>query len=196
VKAKIHPLADVQTHQIGNGTTIWQFTVVLKDAKIGEHCNINALTLIESDVVIGNNVTVKSGVQIWDGLRIEDNVFIGPNVTFTNDFTPRSKTMPVEFLKTNIKHHASIGANATIIGGVTIGEYAMIGAGSVVTKNVPAYALVYGNPAKQKGWVDKGGNKVQEQPNQGAQMKYDDLTEQNRTAVNDVFYALPLRGAA
>ena len=179
VKSKIHPLADVQTDQIGEATTIWQFSVVLKDAKIGENCNINALTLIENDVVIGNNVTVKSGVQIWDGLRIKDNVFIGPNVTFTNDFTPRSKERPAEFLKTTIKHHASIGANATIIGGITIGEYAMIGAGAVVTKDVPPYALVYGNPAKQHGWVNEAGIKVQEKPNQSDDMQHNKLTEQN-----------------
>lgn len=166
----IHPLADVQSTQIGKGTTIWQFSVIFKDAKIGENCNINALTLIENDVIIGANVTVKSGVQIWDGLRVEDNVFIGPNVTFTNDRTPRSKQRPTEFLKTTIKHHASIGANATIIGGITIGEYAMIGAGSVVTKDVPPFALVYGNPAKQQGWVNRAGNQVQEQPYEGDAM--------------------------
>lgn len=157
---KVHPLADVQTDQIGEGTIIWQFSVVLKQAQIGANCNINALTLIENDVVIGDNVTVKSGVQIWDGLCIEDNVFIGPNVTFTNDFTPRSKQRPAEFLKTTVKHHASIGANATIIGGVSIGEYSLIGAGSVVTKDVPARALVYGNPAKQNGWVCECGTKL------------------------------------
>lgn len=157
---KIHPLADVQTQTIGEGTAIWQFSVVLKHAKIGQNCNINALTLIENDVVLGDNVTVKSGVQIWDGLRIGDDVFIGPNVTFTNDFTPRSKQRPTEFLKTALEHNASIGANATIIGGVTIGAYSMIGAGSVVTKDVPPYALVYGNPVKQYGYVCECGTKL------------------------------------
>ena len=157
---KIHPLADVQTSQIGVGTTIWQFSVVLAGAKIGANCNVNALTLIENDVVIGDNVTVKSGVQLWDGLRIADNVFIGPNVTFTNDFTPRSKQRPSEFLKTIIDHHASIGANATIVGGTTIGAYALIGAGSVVTKDVPTYGLVYGNPAKLQGYVCECGTKL------------------------------------
>jgi len=157
---KIHPLSDVQSKHIGNGTTIWQFSVVLSGAKIGSNCNINALTLIENDVVIGDNVTVKSGVQVWDGLRIEDDVFIGPNVTFTNDFTPRSKQRPAKFLQTTVKHNASIGANATIVGGITISAYAMIGAGSVVTKDVPAYGLVYGNPAKLQGYVCVCGTKL------------------------------------
>jgi len=156
----IHPLADVQSKHIGEGTNIWQFCVVLPQAVIGKNCNINALTLIENDVNIGDNVTIKSGVQVWDGLRIADNVFIGPNVTFTNDFLPRSKVRPVKFLETHIEQHASIGANATVVGGVTIGKYAMVGAGSVVTRNVPAYALVYGNPARLKGYVCLCGKKV------------------------------------
>jgi acetyltransferase-like isoleucine patch superfamily enzyme len=155
----IHKLADIQSENIGKDTNIWQFCVVLKNAKIGNNCNINAQVLIENDVIIGNNVTVKSGVQIWDGITLEDNVFIGPNVTFTNDFLPRSKQYPKEFLKTTIKEFASIGANSTIIGGVTIGEYAMIGASSVVTKDVKAQELWYGNPAIHKGYVCKCGQK-------------------------------------
>ena len=158
----VHSLADVQTQKIGDGTAIWQFCVVLADAVIGKNCNINALTLIENDVIIGDNVTVKSGVQIWDGLRIEDNVFIGPNVTFTNDFTPRSKVHPIEFLKTIVQAHASIGANATIVAGVTIGSYALIGAGSVVTKDVIDYGLYYGNPAKLRGYVCRCATKLQD----------------------------------
>lgn len=144
----IHPLADVQSEHIGEGTTIWQFCVILKGAKIGMNCNINALTLIENDVVIGNNVTVKSGVQLWDGLRIEDNVFIGPNATFTNDLMPRSKVYPEHFSVVTLKRGSSIGANVTLLPGVTIGVEAMVGAGSVVTKDVPDYAVVVGNPAK------------------------------------------------
>lgn len=159
---RLHPLADVQTQNIGAGTTIWQFSVVLPGAQIGKNCNVNALTLIENDVIIRDNVTVKSGVQLWDGLRVADNVFIGPNVTFTNDPSPRSKRRPEKFLQTCIEHNASIGANATILGGITIGAYAMIGAGSVVTKDVPEYALVYGSPAKQHGFVCECGAKLSE----------------------------------
>tara|TARA_B110001469_G_C9482204_1_gene241726 strand:+ start:133 stop:702 length:570 start_codon:yes stop_codon:yes gene_type:complete len=160
IDVEIHALADVQSVHIGSGTTIWQFCVVLSGAKIGQNCNINASTFIENDVVLGDNVTVKSGVQIWDGLRIKDNVFIGPNVTFTNDFSPRSKRRPRVFLSTTIENFASVGANSTIIGGVTIGKFAMIGAGSLVTKDVPDYGLVYGNPAKLKGYVCACGSKL------------------------------------
>ena len=158
----IHKLADVQSQNIGENTNIWQFCVVLKNAQIGSNCNINAGVLIENDVIIGDNVTIKSGVQIWDGITLEDNVFIGPNVTFTNDFLPRSKQYPKEFLKTTIKKSTSIGANSTVVGGVTIGEYAMIGAGSVVTKDVGIQELWFGNPAKFKGYVCKCGQKCDE----------------------------------
>lgn len=145
----IHRLADVQSEHIGEGTTIWQFCVVLKHARIGKDCNINCQVFIENDVTIGDRVTIKSGVQIWNGITIEDDVFIGPNVTFTNDLMPRSKQYPESFLKTIIKKGASIGANATILPGITIGEKAMIGAGSVVTKNIPANTVWAGNPARQ-----------------------------------------------
>ena len=157
---QVHPSSDVQTKNIGKGTTIWQFCVILPEAFIGQNCNINAMVLIENDVVIGDNVTIKSGVQLWDGLRIEDNVFVGPNVTFTNDFSPRSKKKPGEFLKTVIGLGASLGANATIIGDVFIDSYAMVGAGSVVTRNIGKQELWYGNPAKHKGYVCKCGNKT------------------------------------
>lgn len=155
----IHKLADVQTSTIGADTKIWQFCVILQGAKIGNNCNINSNVFIENAVTIGNNVTIKSGVQIWDGITIEDNVFIGPNVTFTNDFLPRSKQYPSTFLKTILEKGSSIGANSTIIGGLKIGKYAMVGAGSVVTKNIKSQELWYGNPAKFKGYVCKCGQK-------------------------------------
>jgi len=153
----IHKLADVQAKNIGNGTKIWQFVVILPSVNIGKNCNICSHCFIENDVLIGNNVTIKNGVQIWNGIVIKDDVFIGPNVTFTNDLRPRSKVYPPEFTKTYVKKWASIGANATIVCGVTIGKWAMIGAGAVVTKNVPDYALVYGVPAKVKGYVCECG---------------------------------------
>ena len=153
----IHPLSEVQTTEIGENTRIWQFCVVLKGAKIGKCCNICMNVFIEDDVLIGDNVTIKSGVQLWNGVRIEDDVFIGPNVTFTNDMVPRSKQYPASFLMTLIKCGASIGANSVVIAGHTIGEYALVGAGSVVTKDIPAYTVWYGNPAKKRGYITKSG---------------------------------------
>ncbi len=156
----IHPLADVKSIKIGNNTKIWQFAVILENAVIGDDCNINCHTFIENDILIGNRVTVKSGVYLWDGIRVEDDVFIGPNVTFANDAFPRSKQYPDAFQETILKKGCSIGANATILGGTTIGEYALIGAGSVVTKNVLPHSLVVGNPAKQIAWVNANGEKL------------------------------------
>ncbi|MGY3024523.1 UDP-2-acetamido-3-amino-2,3-dideoxy-glucuronate N-acetyltransferase [Pseudomonas lurida] len=152
---KIHALADVKSEHIGADTRIWQFSVVFEGATIGSNCNICAHTLIESDVVIGNNVTIKSGVFLWAGTRIEDNVFLGPNATFTNDPMPRSKIYPEAFAGITIMEGASIGANVTLLPGVTIGRYAMVGAGAVVTKDVPDRAVVIGNPAKIIRYVDK-----------------------------------------
>jgi acetyltransferase-like isoleucine patch superfamily enzyme len=145
---KIHALSDVQSKTIGEHTTVWQFCVVLPNAQIGSNTNICAQCFIENNVKIGNNVTIKSGVYLWDGIEIEDNVFIGPNVTFTNDKYPRSKQYPEVFLKTKIQKGASIGAGSVILGGVTIGENAMVGAGSLVTKDIPGGQLWMGNPAK------------------------------------------------
>jgi UDP-2-acetamido-3-amino-2,3-dideoxy-glucuronate N-acetyltransferase len=142
-----HPLSDVQTEHIGIDTRIWQFCVVLKDARIGDGCNICSHCFIENDVRIGNNVTIKCGVYLWDGITIEDNVQIGPNVTFTNDKYPRAK-QPFKLQQTRIMKNASIGAASVIMGGVIIGENAMIGAGSLVTKDVPANELWFGRPAK------------------------------------------------
>lgn len=142
----IHKLADCQA-SIPDSTRVWQFCVIMPDAKIGENCNICSHCLIENDVVIGDNVTIKCGVYLWDGMRIEDNVCIGANVTFTNDKYPRSK-QPFNLLPITIKKGASVGAGAVVLGGVTIGEKAMIGVGSVVTHDIPAGELWYGNPAR------------------------------------------------
>lgn len=142
----IHHLADVQIH-IPVSTNVWQFVVILKGALVGENCNICSHCFIENEVVIGNNVTLKNGVCLWKGITIEDNVQIGPNVTFTNDKYPRAK-QEFELQRILIKSGASVGAGSVVLGGVTIGQNSMIGAGSLVTKDVPANELWYGNPAK------------------------------------------------
>jgi UDP-2-acetamido-3-amino-2,3-dideoxy-glucuronate N-acetyltransferase len=143
----IHALADVRSTAIGTGTRVWQFVVVLSGAKIGQDCNICSHCLIENDVVVGDRVTVKSGVQLWDGLRVGDDVFIGPNVTFTNDKHPKSGNVDFKLLATRIESGASIGGGATLLPGVLIGAGATVGAGAVVTKDVPPGATVVGNPA-------------------------------------------------
>lgn len=143
-----HPSSEVLTSKVGSRTNVWQFVVILSGAKIGADCNICSHCLIENDVVVGDRVTVKSGVQLWDGIRLEDDVFIGPNVTFTNDPFPRSKQYPAAFPVTTVKAGASIGGGAVILPGITIGRHAMVGAGSVVTKDVPDGAVVVGNPAR------------------------------------------------
>ena len=151
----IHALSDVQTQNIGDRTRIWQFCVVLSGAQIGSDCNINAQVFIENDVLIGNHVTIKSGVQLWDGIELEDNVMIGANTTFTNDLYPRAKNKEWKLLTTRICKGASIGAGSVILPGLTIGSHAMIGAGSVVTKNIPKNTLWIGNPAQMKGYITK-----------------------------------------
>jgi len=144
----IHPKALCETKNIGENTRIWAFTHLLPGSKIGANCNICDFVFIEDGVVIGNNVTVKSGVHLWSGLQVEDDVFIGPNATFTNDIFPRSKVYHEKPMATLIKKGASIGANATILPGITIGENAMIGAGTVVVSDVPKGCTVVGNPGK------------------------------------------------
>lgn len=148
---KIHPLADCQSNNIGAGTHVWQFSIVLAGASIGADCNINSHCFIENDVIVGDNVTVKCGNYLWDGLRVEDDVFIGPNVTFTNDKYPRSKVRPEGgFMPTILKRGCSIGGGSVICPGITIGEGALIGAGAVVTKDVKAGEVVYGVPAHSR----------------------------------------------
>jgi len=143
----LHPLSDCQSSNVHETTKIWQFVVVLPGAVIGKECNICAHCFIENDVIIGNSVTIKSGVYLWDGITIEDNVQIGPNVTFTNDKYPRAK-QKFDLQRIIIQERASIGAASTILGGVSIGKNSMVGAGSVVTKNVPDNELWFGSPAK------------------------------------------------
>lgn len=159
---RIHPLAQVAATEIGEDTAIWQFAIVLAGARIGRNCNINCHTFIEQDVVIGDNVTVKSGVYLWNGVRVGDDVFIGPNATFVNDLYPRSKQYPAGFHSATLDDGASIGANVTLVGGIRIGAHALIGAGSVVLADVPAHALMVGNPARQIGWVDAHGQRLRE----------------------------------
>jgi UDP-2-acetamido-3-amino-2,3-dideoxy-glucuronate N-acetyltransferase len=158
----IHPLADVNSSFIGENTRIWQYAIVLEGAVIGADCNINCHTLIESQVTIGNNVTIKPGVYVWDGITIEDGVMIGPNVTFTNDKYPKSKNKNFKKEYTKIKSGASIGAAATILGGITVGKHSMIGAGTLILKDVPDRALVAGCPAKIIGWMNEDGSKMKE----------------------------------
>jgi len=143
----VHPLADVLSSRIGAGTKLWQFVVVLPNAVIGAGCNICSHCFIENDVIVGDRVTIKSGVQLWDGLRVGDDVLIGPNVSFTNDKYPRSRNPEFRPQQTVIKNGASLGAGAVILPGITIGQHAMIAAGAVVTKDVPEGKLVKGNPA-------------------------------------------------
>jgi acetyltransferase-like isoleucine patch superfamily enzyme len=157
----VHPLALCESSDIGKDTHIWAFSHIMKDVKIGSECNFGDHSFVESNVIIGNRVTVKNGVAIWHGVTIEDDVFLGPNCVLTNDLFPRSKIYHSEDIPTVIKRGASIGANATIICGITIGEYAMIGAGSVVNKSVLPFSLVAGVPAKVIGYVGKDGRKLE-----------------------------------
>jgi acetyltransferase-like isoleucine patch superfamily enzyme len=150
----VHKLADVGSDAIGDGTRIWQYVVVLPGARIGANCNICAHVFIENDVVVGDRVTIKCGVQLWDGLRVGNDVFIGPNATFTNDRFPRSKKYLAKYLETTIEDGASVGAGAVILPGLTIGQGALVGAGATITRSVPPRAIVVGNPARIIGYSD------------------------------------------
>ncbi|MCB0280369.1 MAG: N-acetyltransferase [Calditrichaeota bacterium] len=147
--------------EIGDGTKIWHFSHIMSGAKIGENCNIGQNVVISPDVILGKQVKIQNNVSIYTGVICEDDVFLGPSMVFTNVINPRSHiNRRNEYSRTLVKRGASIGANATIVCGITIGEYAFIGAGAVVTKDVPAYALIYGNPAKQMGWMSEAGVKL------------------------------------
>lgn len=155
-----HPHALVDTRAVGPGTRIWAFTHVMEGARLGKNCNVGEQCYIESGVVVGDDVVIKNGVALWEGVSIEDRVFLGPNCVFTNDSRPRSKVFrsPVTTL---VREGASIGANATIVCGVEIGSYALVGAGAVVTRSVPDFALVVGNPARIRAYVCRCGNKLE-----------------------------------
>lgn len=159
---RIHEKALVeQGAVIGARTRVWAFAHILPGARIGADCNICDQVFIENDVVIGDRVTIKCGVQVWDGVTIGDDCFLGPNATLTNDRTPRSKVYPEAFCRTTIQCGASIGANATLLSGILIGRWAMIGAGAVVTRNVPDFALVIGNPGRVRGFVCRCARKLE-----------------------------------
>jgi acetyltransferase-like isoleucine patch superfamily enzyme len=168
----IHPLASVQSNNIGENTMIWQYAIILNGAKIGKNCNINCHTFIENDVIIGDEVTIKAGVYLWDGVRLGNKVFIVPNVSFTNDKYPRSKQYPSQFQITSIEEGVSIGAAAIIMGGITIGAYAIIAAGALVNKSVPGRALMMGSPAIIKGWMNEDGTKMRQTGDNTFEDKY------------------------
>jgi UDP-2-acetamido-3-amino-2,3-dideoxy-glucuronate N-acetyltransferase len=158
---KAHPTSQVDSEQVGVGTVIWQNVVVLRGAIVGANCNLNCNTFVEGGARLGDRVTLKCGVYLWDGVTLEDDVFVGPNATFTNDLRPRSQQhRPI--VPTLVRKGASIGANASILCGTTVGRHAMVGMGAVVTKDVPAHALVRGVPATVVGWVDESGESLQQ----------------------------------
>lgn len=160
----IHERALVETADVGAGTRIWAFVHVLRGARIGRNCNIGDHSFIESDVRVGDNVTIKNGVAIWQHVHIADNVFIGPNVVLTNDRFPRSRDPQWRAEETWVEEGVTIGANATIVCGIRLGRRCLVGAGSVVTRDVPPHALVVGNPARQRGWVCHCGQPLAPSP--------------------------------
>jgi len=167
----IHESAYVEDAEIGDGTNIWHFVHVRKNARIGRNCNIGKGVYIDTEVEIGDNCKIQNFATVYQGVKIGNDVFVGPHVCFTNDLCPRSVIWDEERLvKTIVKNGASVGANSTIIAGITIGKYAMIGAGSVVTKNVPDYGLVFGNPAELKGFVCKCGTKLDKETESGGKI--------------------------
>jgi UDP-2-acetamido-3-amino-2,3-dideoxy-glucuronate N-acetyltransferase len=166
----LHPTALVESKQIGAGTRVWAFVHVMAGAVVGEDCQLGDHVFVEGGAIVGNRVTIKNMVMLWDGVTLEDDVFVGPNAVFTNDRRPRSPRGDAAHQRyqdrswmspTNVQQGASIGANATILSGITIGRYALVGAGTVVTKDVPPYGLVVGNPARQVGWVSESGTALE-----------------------------------
>lgn len=191
-----HPQALVETENIGKNTRVWAFAHVLPGAVIGEDCNLCDQTFVENDVVMGNRVTIKCGVQLWDGITLEDDVFVGPNATFTNDPFPRSKQYPEAYKRTIIRKGASIGANATILPGLTVGQYALVGAGAVVTKDVPPFAIVVGNPAQISGYVQSDGkNRLADNKQNDRKVKSADLPEVKGVRLINLPIVADLRGS-
>ena len=192
----VHPQALVETENIGKNTRVWAFAHVLPGAVIGEDCNLCDQTFVENDVVMGNRVTIKCGVQLWDGITLEDDVFVGPNATFTNDPFPRSKQYPEAYKRTIIRKGASIGANATILPGLTVGQYALVGAGAVVTKDVPPFAIVVGNPAQISGYVQSDGkNRLADNKQNDRKVKSADLPEVKGVRLINLPIVADLRGS-
>ncbi len=174
-----HPSAVIDEHcDVGDGTYIWHFCHIMSNCKIGQNCNIGQNVVISPNVIVGNRVKIQNNVSLYTGLECEDDVFIGPSAVFTNVINPRSSiNRKNEFLKTYIQKGATIGANATIVCGVNIGKYAFVGAGAVVTKNIPNYALVIGNPARQTGWMSEYGIKL----------KFNNLGEATCSETSDIY---------
>lgn len=164
MKPFVHPQGLCESPHVGAGTRVWAFAHVLPGAHIGADCNVCDHVFIENDVVVGDRVTIKCGVQLWDGLRVGNDVFIGPNATFTNDRFPRSKAYPEAFAQTRLEDHVSIGAGAVLLPGITIGRNAMVGAGAVVTRSVPPNAIVVGNPARIVGYVNAEAGSAAAEP--------------------------------
>lgn len=183
----VHPHALCESTHIGEGTRIWAFAHVLPGARIGRDCNVCDGVFVEGDVVVGDRTTVKCGVQLWDGVRLGDDVFVGPNATFSNDRFPRSRQRPDEFQETVVENGASIGANATLLPGIRIGSGAMIGAGAVITRSVPANAIVVGNPAHIVGYVtDKDGPREQQASQAASHSHAPQADEDGDTGVHGV----------
>jgi acetyltransferase-like isoleucine patch superfamily enzyme len=174
----VHERALCESEQVGAGTRVWAFAHVMRGAVLGAACNVGDHAFIENGARLGNKVTVKNGVQVWDRVTVEDEVFLGPGMIFTNDPNPRVafKKTPDKFLPTLVKRGASIGANATIVCGVTIGEQAFVGAGAVVVRDVPAYALVVGNPARQVGWMCQCGERLDRDLRCGCGRRYREIS--------------------
>jgi UDP-2-acetamido-3-amino-2,3-dideoxy-glucuronate N-acetyltransferase len=191
----VHELARCESTAVGRGTRVWAFAHVLPNARIGADCNICDHVFIENDVVVGDRVTIKCGVQLWDGLRVEDDVFIGPNATFTNDRFPRSKVYPEKFAATYIERGASIGANATILPGLRIGRNAMIGAGAVLTRSVPPFAIVVGNPARIVGYVDERAEEHNSAPSPSSDKPAVTSTEVKGVTLHRLKQVADLRGS-